>query len=155
MARFQYSFQTALVGLLGIGLSFFLSVGWAPAAQAASITSIALPVAYLPPGDAITDPKALLRYSLPIESPDIRKVQDTLEGLNYALRTKQWGRAKREIGRSAKLINRKRSAIESTIPEERRAESAPLFEDISAQLEIMQTPVDNLRLLKSQIEVLV
>ena len=139
MARFQYSFQAALVGLLGVGLSFFLSVGWAPLAQAAPIASIALPVAYLPPGDAITDPNALLRYSLPIDSPDIRKVQDTLEGLNYSLRTKQWGRAKREISRSAKLLNRKRSAIESTIPEERRAEAAPLFEDISAQLAALQT----------------
>ena len=139
MARFQYSAQTALMGLLSVGLSFFLSIGWAPSAHAAPIASIAFPVAYLPPGDAITDPNALLRYSLPIDSPDIRKVQDTLEGLNYALRTKQWGRAKREISRSAKLLNRKRSAIESTIPEERRTEAAPLFEDISAQLETLQT----------------
>ncbi|MGD1949527.1 MAG: peptidylprolyl isomerase [Leptolyngbyaceae cyanobacterium] len=139
MARFQYSFQAALVGLLGVGFSFFLSMGWAPSAQAAPIASVALPVAYLPPGDAITDPNALLRYSLPIDSPDIRKVQDTLEGLNYSLRTKQWGRAKREISRSTKLLNRKHSAIESTIPEERRAQAAPLFEDISAQLETLQT----------------
>ncbi|MEM1251004.1 MAG: peptidylprolyl isomerase [Cyanobacteria bacterium P01_H01_bin.21] len=139
MARFQYSFQAALVGLLGVGLSFFLGMGWAPSAQAAPMAPIALPVAYLPPGDAITDPNALLRYSLPIDSPDIRKVQDTLEGLNYSLRTKQWGRAKREISRSTKLLNRKRSAIESTIPEERRAEAAPLFENISAQLETLQT----------------
>lgn len=138
MARSLYCFQTALVSLLSICFSFFL-VGGVPSAQAAPISPIALPVAYLPPGDAITDPYALLRYSLPIDSPDIRKVQDTLEGLNYALRTKQWGRAKREIVRSTKLLNRKRAAIENTIPEERRAEATPLFEQISDQLAKLQT----------------
>ncbi|MEM9264971.1 MAG: peptidylprolyl isomerase [Cyanobacteria bacterium P01_F01_bin.13] len=143
MARFNYSFQNsfqiALAGLLGVGFSFLLSLGWlVPSAQAAPIPSVTLPFAYLPPGDAITDPKALLRYALPIDSPEIRKVQDNLEGLNYALRTKQWGRAKREINQSAKLLNRKRSAIVEAIPEERRAMADPLFEKIGSQLEILQ-----------------
>ncbi|MEL6230592.1 MAG: peptidylprolyl isomerase [Cyanobacteria bacterium J06627_3] len=141
MARFQHRFQTALAGLLGISFSFILSFGWflVPSAEAASV-SLALPVvAYLPPGDAITDPRSLLRYSLPIDSPEIRNVQDNLEGLNYSLRTKQWGRAKREINKSAKLLNRKRSAILEAIPEERRSTAEPLFGKISAQLEAMQT----------------
>ncbi|MEM1240266.1 MAG: peptidylprolyl isomerase [Cyanobacteria bacterium P01_H01_bin.26] len=140
MARFQSSFQAALAGFLGVSLSFALSFGGVgiPSAQAAPMLSTALPVAYLPPGDAITDPRALLRYALPIDSPEIRKVQDQLEGLNYALRTKQWGRAKREINRSAKLLNRKRSAILETIPEGRRSEAEPLFEQANIQLEAMQ-----------------
>ena len=139
MARFQHSFQTALAGLLGVSFSFILSFGWflVPSAEAASV-SLALPVAYLPPGDAITDPRSLLRYSLPIDSPEIRNVQDNLEGLNYSLRTKQWGRAKREINKSAKLLNRKRSAILEAIPEERRSTAEPLFGKISTQLDAMQ-----------------
>ena len=140
MARFQYRLQTALAGLLGVGFSFLL-MGWSyvPSAQAAPIPSLTLPVAYLPPGDAITDPKALLRYALPIDSPEIRKVQDKLEGLNYALRTKQWGRAKREISGASKLFNRKRSAIIEAIPTERRSLADPLFEQISSQFEEMKT----------------
>ncbi|MEM8610554.1 MAG: peptidylprolyl isomerase [Cyanobacteria bacterium P01_H01_bin.105] len=140
MARSQSSLQAALAGLLGFGFSLFLILGWfwVPSAQAAPLTSLVLPVAYLPPGDAITDPQALLRYALPIDSPEIRNVQDKLEGLNYSLRTKQWGRAKREISKSTKLLNRKRSAIVETIPEERRSMADPLFEKIGAQLEIMQ-----------------
>ncbi|MEM9976182.1 MAG: peptidylprolyl isomerase [Cyanobacteria bacterium P01_D01_bin.2] len=141
MARFQHHLQTALAGLLGISFSFILSFGWflVPSAEAASV-SLALPVvAYLPPGDAITDPRSLLRYSLPIDSPEIRNVQDNLEGLNYSLRTKQWGRAKREINKSAKLLNRKRSAILEAIPEERRSTAEPLFGKISTQLDAMQT----------------
>ena len=141
MARFQHRLQTALAGLLGISFSFLLSFGWflVPSAEAAPV-SLALPVvAYLPPGDAITDPRSLLRYSLPIDSPEIRNVQDNLEGLNYSLRTKQWGRAKREINKSAKLLNRKRTAILEAIPEERRATAEPLFGKINTQLEAMQT----------------
>ncbi|MEA5463352.1 peptidylprolyl isomerase [Leptothoe sp. PORK10 BA2] len=145
MARFQSCFQTALAGLLSISFSFILSFGWfsVPSAQAAvlpfAMPVAYLPVAYLPPGDAITDPRALLRYSLPIDSPEIRQIQDNLEGLNYALRTKQWGRAKREINQSTKLLTRKRPAILEAIPEERRAMAEPLFGKIDAQLEAMQT----------------
>ncbi|MGD1857478.1 MAG: peptidylprolyl isomerase [Leptolyngbyaceae cyanobacterium] len=138
MARFKHSLQVALAGLLVVSFSFILSVGaMVSPAQAALLPT--LTVAYLPPGDAITDPRALLRYSLPIDSPEIRNVQDILEGLNYSLRTKQWGRAKREINKSGKLLRRKRAAIVEAIPEARRAEADPLFEKIDVQLEAMQT----------------
>ena len=138
MARYQYSLQTALVGLLGVSFSFFLSLGWFWVSPAQAAPVLSLPVAYLPPGDAITDPKALLRYSLPIDSPEIRNVQDKLEGLNYALRTKQWGRAKREINQASRLLGRKRSAVLEAIPEERRSMADPLFEKIGHQLDTMK-----------------
>ncbi len=143
MARFQYSFQATLAGLLGVGFSLFLGMAWfwAPIAEAATMPSLTLPVAYLPPGDAITDPEALLRYALPIDSSEIRKIQDDLEGLNYALRTKQWGRASREINRSAKLLNRKRAVIVKAIPEERHSLAEPLFVQLGSQLETMQAAI--------------
>ncbi|MBE9065349.1 peptidylprolyl isomerase [Leptolyngbya cf. ectocarpi LEGE 11479] len=143
MARFQYSFSAAFAGFLSVSLSLIVGLGWflVPSAQAAPM--LTLPVAYLPPGDAITDPQALLRYALPVDSPEIRDVQDKLEGLNYALRTKQWGRAKREINKSAKLISRKRTAILEAIPEERRSLAEPLLEKIDTQLEAMQTALQN------------
>ncbi|MEM9483976.1 MAG: peptidylprolyl isomerase [Cyanobacteria bacterium P01_F01_bin.116] len=138
MARSKFSFQIALASLLGVSFSFILSFGtfFVPPAEAAMLP--VLPVAYLPPGDAITDPQALLRYSLPINSPEIRTVQDTLEGLNYALRTKQWGRAKREINKSVKALNRKRGAILEAVPEARRSSAEPLLEKIDTQLAAMQ-----------------
>lgn len=137
MARFQYCLQATLAGLLGIGFSFLLGL-WMPIAEAASLPSLAIPVAYLPPGDAITDPQALLRYALPIDSPEIRQVQDNLEGLNYALRTKQWGRTKREINKSAKMLGRKRAAILEAIPADRRSKAEPILEQIGQQLETMK-----------------
>ncbi|MEM6252235.1 MAG: peptidylprolyl isomerase [Cyanobacteria bacterium P01_D01_bin.156] len=141
MARFQSRFFNAFLSCLGVSLSIFLTMGWffVPAAQAVSITSTVLPLAYLPPGDAITDPQALLRYSLPIDSPEIRKVQDTLEGLNYALRTKQWGRANREITRTTKFFNRKKPAILEAVIQNQREAAEPLMAQIVAQLETLQT----------------
>ncbi|MEO0867516.1 MAG: peptidylprolyl isomerase [Cyanobacteria bacterium J06642_11] len=141
MARFQSRFSTALVSCLGVSISVVLTMGWffVPAAQAAPMPSLAMPVAYLPPGDAITDPQALLRYSLPIDSPDIRQVQDTLEGLNYALRTKQWGRANREVNKTAKLFNRKRASILETVNADQRGAAEPLLDEIVAQFEVLKT----------------
>lgn len=141
MVRFQSRFSAALVSCLGISLSVVLTIGWffVPAAQAAPMPAINLPVAYLPPGDAITDPRALLRYSLPIDSPEIRNIQDKLEGLNYALRTKQWGRANREVNKSAKLLSRKQAAILDTVVESQRGAAETLITEISTQLETMQT----------------
>ncbi|MEM9803688.1 MAG: peptidylprolyl isomerase [Cyanobacteria bacterium P01_D01_bin.56] len=141
MARFQSRFSTALGSCLGVSLSIILTIGWffVPAAQAAPISTLTMPVAYLPPGDAITDPKALLRYSLPIDSPEIRTVQDTLEGLNYSLRTKQWGRANREINRTSKFFNRKRANILEAVTADQRGTAEPLMEQIVAQFETLQT----------------
>ena len=141
MARFQSRFSTALVSCLGFSLSVVLTIGWffVPTAQAAPMPTLNLPVAYLPPGDAITDPRALLRYSLPIDCPEIRNIQDNLEGLNYALRTKQWGRANREINKSAKLLNRKNSAILEAVVEAQHGSAESLIEQTATQLETMQT----------------
>lgn len=143
MSRFQYSFAAALAGFLGVGLSFMVGMGWfwVSPAQAVPMPSIALPVAYLPPGDAITDPQALLRYSLPIDNSEIRQVQDYLEELNYALRTKQWRRARRDIIRSSRPLKFKRSNVLAAIPEERQSTAESLIEKINNQLETMLTAV--------------
>ena len=93
---------------------------------------------YLPPGDAITNPRSLLRYALPIDSPEIRQVQDKLEGLNYALRTKQWGRTKREIKQARKLLNRKRDAVLDTVPAERRDLVPALLTDIDSRFDTLE-----------------
>ncbi len=125
--------------LLGLGLTLAGLLVAAPAAQASP--GLSLPgalVGYLPPGDAITNPRSLLRYALPIDSPEIRQVQDKLEGLNYALRTKQWGRTKREIKQARKLLNRKRDAVLGAVPAERRDLVPALLTDIDSRFDILE-----------------
>lgn len=63
-------------GLLTL-LLFCLNVVWSPVASA------------LPPGNAITDGKALLRYALPIDNKPIRDIQLDLENISDALRARR------------------------------------------------------------------
>lgn len=117
--------------------------GW-PLAQAAAAPSLASSqIAYLPPGNAITDGEALLRYGLPIDNQDIRKIQEDLEGLSEWLRSKRWGPIKRDVSQVRRTISRRREAILADIPESERAEAAQLLDEIDAGLAPIETAVDN------------
>lgn len=51
----------------------------------------AVPVlAALPPGNAITDPAALLRDALPVDQPQLQDLQHRLENSSNDLRAKRW-----------------------------------------------------------------
>lgn len=108
-------------------------LGTRQSAQAAPLSSAV--VAYLPPGNAVTDGRALLRYSLPIDNPDIRTVQEKLEGLSEWLRSKRWGPIIRDTNKINKLLGRRREAILADIPAERQALAAEFLDDIRAGLE--------------------
>ncbi|MGF1459910.1 MAG: peptidylprolyl isomerase, partial [Leptolyngbyaceae cyanobacterium] len=89
MQRFnQWLTSIALSLLVWAGLIVSESALNAPPARAEAAPLSSSLVAYLPPGNAITDGKALLRYALPIDNEDIRKVQEDLEGLSKWLRSK-------------------------------------------------------------------
>jgi peptidylprolyl isomerase len=100
-------------------------------------------VAYLPPGNAITDGRALLRYSLPIDNDEIREIQAALEGLSEWLRSKRWGPVKRDIAKVEKLLNRNREAILDDIPDGKRAAAISYLDDIQAQLLPVRDAIDN------------
>ncbi len=72
-----------------ITLTIFLAgfIGWQPQASA-----------ILAQGDAVTDPQAILRYSLPIDNDFVRKLQRNLEDVSNQLRGKRW----KNIGRDLK-----------------------------------------------------
>ena len=100
-------------------------------------------VAYLPPGNAITDGRALLRYSLPIDNDEIRNIQENLEGLSEWLRAKRWGPVKKDIARVERLLSRNREAILDDIPAGKRAAAVSYLDDIQAQLLPVRDAVDN------------
>lgn len=128
--------------LTGLALSILLWSGWitgesflgTPARAEAATLSSAL-IAYLPPGNAVTDGRALLRYSLPIDNQDIRTVQEDLEGLSEWLRSKRWGPISRDVNKINKLLGRRREAILADVPAARQALAAEYLDDIRAGLE--------------------
>jgi peptidylprolyl isomerase len=99
-------------------------------------------VAYLPPGNAITDGRALLRYSLPIDNPDIRAVQQTLEGLSDWLRSKRWGPVAKDLTKVERILMRSREAMLAAVPDGKRAAAISYLDDMQAQLVPLREAVE-------------
>ncbi|MEO0769341.1 MAG: peptidylprolyl isomerase [Cyanobacteria bacterium J06649_4] len=99
-------------------------------------------IAGLPPGNAVTDGAALLRYSLPIDNPEVRKVQGELEGISEWLRSKRWGPIKRDLKKVQRSLDRKRDAILSSVPEQNKAKANELLDSLVASLEPIRAAVE-------------
>lgn len=130
---------------LGWGLAVVVGVWLGSLSPALAVPSTALGgplVAYLPPGNAITDGRALLRYSLPIENPDIRTVQATLEGLSEWLRSKRWGPMAKDLTKLERVLMRGREAMLAAVPDGKRAAAISYLDDIQAQLVPLKEAVD-------------
>lgn len=122
--------------------SLFLSVACllTAVAPAHAVTTSPL-IAGLPPGNAVTDGAALLRYSLPIDSEEIRKVQGELEGLSEWLRSKRWGPIKKDLKKVERLLDRKRDKILAAVPEARQAKADELIDSLKAELDPIREAV--------------
>jgi len=118
--------------------NFFLVAFLSIALLSASFFGAVAPAqAGLPPGNAVTDGAALLRYSLPIDNSEIRKVQGEIEGLSQWLRSKRWGPIKKDLKKVDKLLSRKRDAILASVPTERQGQANALLDNITAGIEPM------------------
>ena len=115
-------------------------VGHPAQAQALNLPG-AMTVAYLPPGNAITDGRALLRNSLPIDNKKIRTIQSTLEGLSEWLRSKRWGPVAKDVAKVERLLNRDREAILAAIPDGKRAAAVSYLDDMQIQLLPLQEAI--------------
>lgn len=137
--------------LLSIVLSFFLWAGFSVAETMPAVaptSAVAAPlssplIAYLPPGNAITDGRALLRYALPIENKDIRAIQGDLEGLSEWLRSKRWGPIKRDIVKINRFIGRRRQAILADVPEASQGQASQYLDEIRDGLDPMLAAVES------------
>ncbi|MBW4480979.1 MAG: peptidylprolyl isomerase [Tildeniella torsiva UHER 1998/13D] len=130
---------------LGWGLAVVIGVWLGSLAPALAMPSATLGgplVAYLPPGNAITDGRALLRYSLPIDNPDIRTVQANLEGLSEWLRSKRWGPMAKDLTKLERVLMRGREAMLAAVPDGKRAAAISYLDDIQAQLVPLREAVD-------------
>lgn len=124
---------------LSLVLSTVCWLGMSAPAQA--VTMLNPVIAGLPPGNAVTDGAALLRYSLPIDNPEIRKVQGEIEGISEWLRSKRWGPIKKDLKKVEKLLNRKRDAILASVPADRQAQAGELLDSLMADLEPMRAAI--------------
>ncbi|NEQ32216.1 MAG: peptidylprolyl isomerase [Leptolyngbya sp. SIO4C5] len=99
-------------------------------------------VSYLPPGNAITDGKALLRYALPIENEEIRKVQADLEELSEWLRSKRWSPIKRNIVKVERILNRRSDKILAAVPAANQSQAETLLNQLQNGLQPLREAVE-------------
>lgn len=132
-SKLQSKIMITLKSALRMGLTLVLLLLcwtiWSPVATA------------LPPGNAITDGKALLRYALPIDNKPVRQLQLDLENISDALRARRIPSINRTIDTVQKLLNRKEAEIIAGVPSDRQPQAQDLIAQLRTGLEDMRTDV--------------
>ncbi|MDM7325979.1 MAG: peptidylprolyl isomerase [Thermosynechococcus sp. Uc] len=105
--------------------------------------AIALPVeqpliAALPQGNAITDPKALLRWALPIDNPTVRELQRDLEQISFWVRGKQWSKIANNVSKAKAIVRDRAAELLNSIPAEKQEAAKALLTELETALETLQ-----------------
>lgn len=107
-------------------------------------TAMAAPArAALPPGNAVTDPAALLRNALPIQQPDLQELQHRLEATSDDLRAKRWSALSTNVRRAQSLLSSRRSALEAAFPADQKDRVQQLLDTLNTQLQALTESTDN------------
>ncbi len=95
-------------------------------------------IAGLAQGDAITDPKTILRYALPIDNNMVRRLQGSIEDISRQLRVKMWGKVNRDIKDAAFVLRVRRDKIIAGVPEESKPQAEVWLDEIATGVEELQ-----------------
>ena len=99
--------------------------------------------ANLPPGNAVTDGRALLRYALPLDSLEMRKVQKEVEDISEGLRAKRWRAMRRQVQKAAKELNLRDQQIYAAAPPETLAEVKTMVEELRQNLAQLASAIES------------
>lgn len=111
--------RQGLRAILALSLCAFLSISLSSAS------------ALMPSGNAITDGRAILRYALPIDSPDIRKVQASLEDISGQLRGKRWQKISSDAKQASSVLKSHSADILKAVPAKNQAVANTLLGQIT------------------------
>ena len=98
--------------------------------------------AYLPKGNAVTDPDALLRNALPISQPNLQDLQHRLEATSDDLRSKRWSALGSAVRRSQSLLASDRQTILSAFRPEQREEAEGKLASLQDDLQTLAEAAD-------------
>ena len=96
----------------------------------------------LPPGDAITDGKALLRYALPIDNQPVRSIQASLEKISAPLRARRWPLVSSEVSTVQTVLKLNQEQLLEGVPEDRHSQAEPLIAQIQSGVNELQEAVE-------------
>ncbi len=138
----QMSFQfSSKVGLLRSALQGTLTI--VAALVVCGLVFVA-PALALPQGNAITDPKAILRNSLPINNPEIRKLQTSIEDISQQIRAnRRWGAIGADLTRAERVIKDKRDQILASISSDSgKTQGGELLDAIQGDIDQLRIDLD-------------
>ena len=144
--------RTGILAILLFTLSLGLSAAWWDTGDKQPARE-----SLLPPGDAITDGKALLRYALPIDNQPVRRIQASLENISTPLRARRWPQVSAEVGKAETALELNQAQLLEGVPENRQSQAEPLIARIQSGLNELQEVVetqDKERVLMQQDELL-
>jgi peptidylprolyl isomerase len=98
--------------------------------------------AYLPKGNAVTDPEALLRNALPIEQGNLQDLQHRLEDTSDDLRAKRWNALVSTVRRSQSLLSGDQDAILKAFPPEQREQADAKLTSLGDHLRELATAAE-------------
>ncbi len=114
-----------------MGLVLMLTLGFQNAAQA------------LPQGNAITDPKAILRYSLPINNAEVRKLQGAIEDISQQLRAnRRWSAINSDLSRADRVLTDKRDSLMASVPDPQKSQAEALLEAMKGDLALLHVDAE-------------
>ncbi|MBW4539164.1 MAG: peptidylprolyl isomerase [Myxacorys chilensis ATA2-1-KO14] len=120
-----------------------LALGLAWSVISLTVLGETLPVQALPQGNAIKDPKALLRNALPIDNSEVRKLQTSLEDISLQLRAnRRWGAVTSDIKTASRVLNDRPTKVLASIPDGQKAEAEQIIEQLKASVTELQTATD-------------
>jgi peptidylprolyl isomerase len=99
--------------------------------------------AYLPKGNAVTDPEALLRNALPIQQGNLQDLQHRLEDTSDDLRAKRWSALAATVRRTQSLLAGDRETILKPFPPEQREEAEALLTSLGDHLQALATAAES------------
>ncbi|PZD70134.1 hypothetical protein C1752_18776 [Acaryochloris thomasi RCC1774] len=106
-------------------------------------------IAYLPPGDAVTNPNALLRQALPLDNQAMLEVQEYVDNASMTLAAstpkslkKSWGEVKRNTDKAISAFSQHRMDILSEVPADHRERATDLADTISQDLVALKDAAD-------------
>ena len=117
-----------LITLTILGTGF---LGWQPYASA-----------ILAQGDAVTDPRAILQYSLPIDNKSVRKLQKSLEDISNQLRGKRWKNISKDLRDANSVLGYGRDKLLASIPEDRQPQAEEIINSLTAGVEEIRDIID-------------
>jgi peptidylprolyl isomerase len=122
-------FKTAAALVLAFTLSISLCAAGYPAVGL---------IASLPQGNAVTDPKALLRLSLPIDNQSARQIQASLENISSQLRGKRWSAINGDINKAIAIVRDRPADLLASIPSDQQLQANQLIAQINTGLVALQ-----------------